>query len=56
VTTALTIRLHSKLARDLEATAKSQRTNPSSVLRRMMAEYVHETKPVASRMQEHIRA
>jgi hypothetical protein len=55
MTKTLTIRLPATLMQQLKAKAKSAKTNPTAVLRRMAAEYVHEGKPATNSMQEHIR-
>jgi len=56
MTKTLTIRLPATLLNDLKAKAKSAKTNPNAVLKRMAAEYVRENKPAGNAMQEHIRA
>jgi predicted transcriptional regulator len=58
MTTTLTIRLPTALARELKARAKEARTSPSAVLRRAAATYVRGKKSGAgsNAMQEHIDA
>ena len=56
MTKTLTIRLPATLVQELKAKAKSAKTNPTAILRRMAAEYVRDNKPAANSMQEHIRA
>ena len=58
MTTTLTIRLPSALARELKARTKAAKTNPSAVLRRAAATYVrgNKSKVESNAMQEHIDA
>jgi hypothetical protein len=56
MTETLTIRLPRRLARELKAKARSSKTTPTAVLRRMTAEYVRSQKQTAALnpLQEHI--
>jgi len=55
MTQVLTIRLSQRLARELKAKARSAKTTPSAVLRRMAAEYVRsKDQPPLNGLQEHI--
>jgi hypothetical protein len=46
-----------RLARELKATARSAKTNPSAVLRRLVSDYVRGSKtPASNHLQEHIIA
>lgn len=56
MTTTLTIRLPSGLARQLKAKARAAKTNPSAVLRRAAEKYVAATKGEGrlNEVQEHI--
>jgi predicted transcriptional regulator len=58
MTTTLTIRLPSTLARELKARTKSAKTSPSAVLRRAAAHYVRQKKrgKGLNAIQEHIDA
>ena len=58
MTTTLTIRLSTSLARELRAKAKAAKTSPSAVLRRAAADYVRRSKPATglNSLQEHILA
>jgi len=57
MTETLTVRVPARLARQLRAKARSAKTNPSAVLRRLAAEYVRGGKqPARNAVQEHIAA
>jgi hypothetical protein len=58
MTTTLTIRLPSRLARDFKAKARAAKTNPGAVLREAAAKYIqsHENGNGLTPMQEHIDA
>jgi hypothetical protein len=56
MTQTITIRLPRRLAQELKAKARSSKTTPSAVLRRMATEYVCSKKPstALNPLQEHI--
>jgi hypothetical protein len=55
MTQILTVRIPAQLARDLKAKARSAKTTPSAVIRRLALEYVRTKKrPARNAMQEHI--
>jgi hypothetical protein len=56
MTETLTIRLPRRLAEELKAKARSSKTTPSAVLRRMATEYVRSKKGIMALnpLQEHI--
>lgn len=56
MTETLTIRLPRRLAQELKAKARSSKTTPSAVLRRMASEYVRSRKDKVglNPLQEHI--
>ena len=57
MTQIVTIRLPTRLARELKAKARSANTTPSAVLRQMALEYVRRKhKPARNALQEHILA
>ena len=58
MTSTLTIRLPTALAREFKAKAKALKTSPSAVLRRAAADYVRQKKSqiTLNAMQEHINA
>ena len=57
MTQIVTIRLPTRLARELKAKARSANTTPSAVLRQMALEYVRRKhKPTRNALQEHILA
>lgn len=57
MTQTVTIRMPARLARELKAKARSAKTNPSAVLRGLVADYVRgKRKPGRNPLQEHIAA
>jgi hypothetical protein len=57
MTQTLTIQVPAHLARDLKAKARSSKTTPSAVLRRLAADYVRGKKKTGrNALQEHIAA
>ena len=57
MTQTLTIRIPAQLARELKAKARSAKTTPSAVIRRLAVEYVRSTKGLTrNALQEHIVA
>jgi predicted transcriptional regulator len=58
MTTTVTIRLSTALARQLKAKTRAAKTSPSAVLRRAAEKYVAAAKhdPTLNELQEHINA
>lgn len=56
MTETLTIRLPKSLARDFRAKTRAAKTNPTEVLRKAAADYVHHDTTAHNAVVEHIRA
>jgi hypothetical protein len=55
MTQTLTVRIPAQLARELKAKAKSAKTTPSAVIRRLAVEYVRSKRqPARNALQDHI--
>jgi hypothetical protein len=55
MTETLTIRLPKSLAREFRAKTRAAKTNPTAVLRRAAAEFVHKDRTAREAAVEHIR-
>jgi len=55
MTETLTIRLPKSLARDFRAKTRAAKTNPTAVLRRAAAEFVHRNQAARDSAVEHVR-